>query len=179
VRPLALLLAAGLALAACGEAPRPAAEPRVKLRLERPDDGGSIRADSIQVRGAVRPADAAVQVAGRDAEVDGGTFVATVALAPGGNVIDITATSPGRRAATDAVRIVRDMRVEIPSLSGQTYDAAAADLKKLRLAATEESGGSWLDRVLGADIRVCATTPPAGALVQPRTTVTVTTGPDC
>jgi hypothetical protein len=179
VRPLALLLAAGLTLAACGEAPRPASEPRVRLKLELPDDGGSIRQESVEVRGTVTPADAAVQVAGQDAAVESGTFVATVKLSPGGNVIDITATSLGRRPAADAVRVERDMRVQIPDLTGRTYEAAEADLAKLQLKAAEQRGGSWIDRVLGADIRVCETTPPAGELVEPETTVTVATGPNC
>ena len=86
MRQLALVLAAGLTLAACGEAPRATTEPRVKLKLELPDDGGSIRADAVEVRGTVTPADAAVLVAGRDAEVDGGSFTAHVSLDPGGNV---------------------------------------------------------------------------------------------
>jgi hypothetical protein len=34
VRRLVLLIAAGLALGACGETPRPATEPRVKLKLD-------------------------------------------------------------------------------------------------------------------------------------------------
>jgi hypothetical protein len=180
VRPLALLLAAGLALAACGETPRAATEPRVRLKLELPDDASTVRGtDTVEITGTVAPADAAVSVAGQTADVDGGSFKASVKLAPGGNVIDITATSPGRRPATDAVRVKRDMRVEIPELTGQTYDAAAADLSKLGLKATEQSGGSWIDRVLGADIRVCQTSPPAGELVNPQTSVTVATGPGC
>ena len=61
------------------------------------------------------PGDAAVRVAGAEAEVDGGQFFAEVKLQPGGNVIDVTATAPGRRAATDAVRVLRDMRVEVPA----------------------------------------------------------------
>ena len=67
------MLAAGLALAACGETPRPTSEPRVKLKLALPDDGGTVREDRIEVRGTVTPADAAVQVAGSDAEVEGGS----------------------------------------------------------------------------------------------------------
>jgi hypothetical protein len=179
MRYVVLALAAGLTLAACGETPRATTEPRVKLKLELPDDGGSIRAEAVEVRGTVTPADAAVQVAGRDAEVDGGSFLASVKLDPGGNVIDITATAPGRRPATDAVRITRDMTVVIPSLTGRTYDAAAADLAKLDLKATEERGGSWIDRVLGADVRVCDTNPKAGTAVLPNTTITVVTGPEC
>ena len=179
MRPLALILAAGLALAACGEAPRPTDEPRVKLKLDVPDDGGSVRADQVDVRGTVVPADAAVQVAGEDAEVDGGRFAATVTLAPGGNVIDITATAPGRRPAADAVRVTRDMRVQIPQFAGQDYDSAAAALSKLGLKSVEQRGGSWIDRMLGTGVHVCSTTPRPGALVQPRTTVTVNTDPTC
>lgn len=179
MRHLVLLLAAGLTLAACGEAPRPTTEPRVRLKLELPGDGGSIRKASVQIRGTVTPADAAVLVAGQGATVDGGRFVASVKLDPGGNVIDITATAPGRRPASDAVRITRDMTVVLPELTGRTYDAAAADLAKLNLQAIEERGGSWIDRVLGADVRVCETSPKAGTAVLPGTTVTVATAPDC
>ncbi len=109
-----LLLAAGLALSACGETPRPATGPRVKLELAEPDDGGAVRADRVEVRGTVTPADSIVRVGGEDAQVSGGQFIAQVALAPGGNVIDVTATAPGRRPATDALRIERDMRVAVP-----------------------------------------------------------------
>jgi len=179
VRPLALTLAAGLALCACGEAPRPAAEPRVQLKLELPDDGGSVRADHVAVRGTVTPADAAVQVAGEAADVERGEFSAEVGLEPGGNVIDITATAPGRRPATDAVRVLRDMRVEVPDLVGSERDAAVARLRELGLEFTEERGGSWLDRLLPGAIEVCATRPPAGNLVQPRSAVTVQTQRDC
>ena len=81
----------------------------MKLKLELPDDGGIVRTDEVEVRGTVTPADAAVQVAGEDAQVDGGEFVADVTLTPGDNVIDVSATSPGRRPATDALRVKRDI----------------------------------------------------------------------
>jgi hypothetical protein len=176
---VALLLAAGLALSACGEAPRPTAEPRVKLKLNLPDDGRTIRDEKVLVRGTVTPADAAVQIAGHDATVDGGQFTLTVALDPGGNVIDVSATSPGRRPATDAVRIIRDMSVEIPPLRGKSYTDAVDALKQLNLTASEDRGGTWLDKVLGTQFRVCTTQPVAGSLVQPKTNVIVATGPDC
>ena len=48
-------------------------------------------------------------------------------------MIDVTATPPGRRPATDALRIKRDMRVEVPTLTGKDYDAAAAALKRIGL----------------------------------------------
>ena len=40
-----------------------------------------MRAETVAVRGTVTPADAAVRVAGKDAEVNGGEFSAEVAAA--------------------------------------------------------------------------------------------------
>jgi hypothetical protein len=179
VRRLVLILAAGLALSACGEAARPASEPRVRLKLDLPDDGGEVREDRVEVHGTVTPADAAVQVAGADAQVDGGEFTATVALAPGGNVIDVTASAPGRRPAADAVRVTRDIRVEVPPVVGLEVGAATDQLKKAGLKVSEVDDDSWLERVLGGEIDVCATEPGAGALVQPHATITLQTSRSC
>jgi beta-lactam-binding protein with PASTA domain len=179
VRPLVLILAAGLVLSACGEAPRPASEPRVRLKLEAPNDPQKVRDDHVQVRGTVTPADATVQVGGAAAQVDGGEFTATVALQPGGNVIDVSATATGRRPATDAVRVTRDMSIEVPPLTGVEVASATAQLKKLGLEASENDGDSWLDRVLGGEVDVCDTQPAAGALVQPHTTITLDTSRNC
>ena len=177
MRRLICLLAAGLVLAACGETERPATEPRVSLKLDVPSDGGSVRAETVVVRGTVTPADAAVRVAGKDTEVQGGEFSAEVRLVPGGNVIDVSASAPGRRPATDAVRVERDIRVKVPALVGTESDAAVAALRKRDLKAREVAGGSWLDRVLGGAMQVCATSPPAGTLVDPESTVTLETQP--
>jgi hypothetical protein len=179
VRRLVLLLAAGLALSACGETPRPATEPRVKLKLDAPDDGGSILTERVAVRGTVTPADAAVRVAGEDADVSDGAFAAEVALQPGGNVIDVTATSPGRRPATDAVRVTRDMRVAVPNVVGRKPEDADAALRKTGLTSVEERGGSWIDRLLPGGIEVCATRPAAGTLLDKGTRVTLETARDC
>jgi hypothetical protein len=178
VRRLVLVLAAGLTLTACGETPRPATEPRVKLKLDAPDDGRLIRADRISVTGTVTPADAAVRVAGHDARVSAGAFAADVELQPGGNVIDITATASGRRPATDAVRVVRDMRVGVPDVVGRTPEDAISALKAAGLAAVEERGGSWIDRLLGGTA-VCATRPGPGALLDKGSRVTLETARDC
>ena len=179
MRRLVILLAAGCVLTACGEAPTPATEPRVRLKLAVPDDGGEVRDDHVSIRGTVTPGDAAVRVAGEAADVDGGEFTAEVALVPGGNVIDITATAPGRRPATDAVRVMRDIRVEVPSLVGVEFEDASARLDDLGLEATEERGGSWIDSLLGGPVKVCATRPAAESLVQPRSRVTLETARDC
>ena len=118
------LLTAGLVLSACGETPRPATQPRVTLKLAAPDDGGSTRDERIEIRGTVTPGDVERAVGGEDAEVSGGEFGAEVELQPGGNVIDVAATATGRRPATDAVRVERDMRVPVPELVGQEVDPA-------------------------------------------------------
>ena len=146
MRRLICLLAAGLVLAACGEAERPATEPRVSLKLDVPSDGGSVRAETRRrARDGHARRRRGPRRAASDADVHGGEFSAEVALIPGGNVIDITATAPGRRPATDAVRVLRDMRVKVPPLVGRESDAAVAALRKLDLKAREIEGGS-LDR---------------------------------
>jgi hypothetical protein len=178
VRRLIIRLAAGLLLGACGETPQPSTEPRVKLKLATPNTGGSTRENHIAVTGSVTPADAAVQVMGAEAQVTGGEFTADVELQPGGNVIDITASSPGRRAATDAVRFTRDMRVDVPDVVGKSPEDAQAALKDTGLLVVLEDDGTWLDRLLGSP-QVCATRPVAGTPVAKGTKVTLETARDC
>jgi hypothetical protein len=178
VRPLIVLLVTGLLVSACGETPRAATEPRVKLKLEAPNSGGTTRESHISIRGTVTPADAAVQVMGVQAQVSAGEFTADVDLQPGGNVIDDTAASPGRRPATDALRYVRDMRVDVPDVVLKSPDDAAAALESAGLAAVVEEDGNWLDRLLG-EPRVCATRPAAGTPVDKGTKVTLETSRSC
>jgi hypothetical protein len=178
VRPLILLLAAGLVVGACGEKPRATTEPRVKLKLEAPNSGGTTRDTHISVRGTVTPADAAVRVMGVEAQVSAGEFTADVDLQPGGNVIDVTASSPGRRPATDALRYIRDMRVDVPNVVFKSPDDAGAALKRAGLTAVIEEDGNWLDRLLG-EPQVCATRPAAGTAVAKGTKVTLETATTC
>jgi hypothetical protein len=178
-RRLLPLLAAGLVLSACGETPRPSTQPRVTLKLAAPDDGGTTRADHVEIRGTVSPGDASVRVAGEDAEVNGGEFVAQVELLPGGNVIDVAATASGRRPATDAVRVERDMRVPVPELVGREAGAAKDALNAAGLRAVEQRDDSWIDRLLGGAAQVCAANPPAGTLVDKGTRVVMQTAREC
>ena len=92
-----------------------------------------------------------------------GEFTADVELQPGGNVIDVTATSPGRRSATDAVRVVRDMRVDVPNVVGQSPDDATAALKDAGLDGRSRSAAAAGSTACSAAPQVCATRPPAGA----------------
>lgn len=179
VHRVALVIAAGLALSACGDTPRPTTQPRVSIKLASPNDGGAVRSDRVEVRGTVSPADSAVRVLGEEAQVEAGEFRAEVALDPGGNVIDVTATAPGRRPATDALRVVRDTRVEVPGLVGAAPEQAADELRAAGLEPEEERSGSWIDRLLPGDIQVCETQPAAGAFVEKGTRVTLFTAREC
>jgi hypothetical protein len=179
LRRLTLLLTAGLVLSACGDTPRPATQPRVTLKLSAPDDGGTTRAERVEIRGTVSPGDATVRVGGEDTEVSGGEFVAEVELQPGGNVIDVAATASGRRPASDAVRVERDMRVPVPELIGQEVEPANDALKGAGLEPVEERGDSWIDRLLGGPAHVCAITPRAGTLVEKGTKVVMQTARQC
>ena len=108
MRFLAVILAAGLLVTGCGASAQSqtTSTPRVKLKLALPDDASTTFEDRVEISGTVSPADSTVKVAGEAAEVSGGEFAAEVALEPGGNVIDVSASAPGRRPATDAVRVV-------------------------------------------------------------------------
>ena len=174
-----VLLAIPLAVAACGGTARPASGPRVTLSVSAPGDTKSVRAESVQVEGTVSPSGASVEVNGEAASVSGGTFKADVALDPGQNVIDVTASAPGRRPDADAVRVTRDVRVEIPDLVGQPREDALSRLKDLGLDVQEERSGNFLDRFFGGEEQVCELRPGGGELVDPGSTVTVVVAPNC
>ncbi len=174
-----VLLAIPLAVVACGGTPRPASGPRVTLKLSAPGDAKSIRAESVRVQGTVTPGDASVEINGKAASVTGGTFTGEVQLDPGANVIDVAASAPGRRPDADAVRVTRDIRVEIPDVMGQASDDALKQLKGLGLDAQEQRSGNFLDRFFGGGDQVCELHPRAGELVDPGSTVTVVVAPDC
>lgn len=178
MRRLVILLAAGLVVSACGETPRPTADLRVKIKLEAPNTGGTTRDDHIALRGTVTPADATVAVMGQTAQVTAGEFTADVDLKPGGNVIDVTATSPGRRPAADALRYVRDMSVDVPNVLGKSPDDASAAVKAIGLVAVVQDDGNWLDKLLGSP-QVCAVDPPAGTAVAKGTKVILQIARDC
>jgi len=120
-----------------------------------------------------------VTVSGRSATVDGSSFSATIPLLPGGNVIDVTASAPGHRPAADALRVVRDIRVELPSLAGYEESDAFDRLKGLGLRPVEKRDDNWIDRLLPGTTGVCATKPKGGTLVAPRSTVTVVVSTNC
>jgi hypothetical protein len=174
-----VLIALSLAVAACGGAAHSASGPRVTLELTSPADTGTVRAGTVHVAGTVSPVGASVQVDGQDASVEGTKFTADVALAPGVNVIDVTATAPGRRPEAEALRVTRDTRIAIPDLSGQKSDDAEQKLTDLGLSPKEDRQDGFLDRIFGGGAQVCETQPKAGALVEKGTTVTVVVASNC
>lgn len=176
----AVLVLLALALVACGGSARPATGPRVALKLSAPEDAGTpVRAESVQVKGTVSPADASVEVDGESADVRDGTFSADVPLDPGANVIDVTASAPGHRGDADAVRVTRDMRVELPDLVGASEEDATAKLTDLGMNPRSDDVRSFLDRIVPGPLQVCEMKPGAGDLVAKGTTVTLVVDSQC
>jgi glucodextranase-like protein/PASTA domain-containing protein len=168
-----------LGLSACGgdEPSRP--EPRVTVQLTAPADAAVVRSGAVEVAGEVRPPDASVTVLGRDASVTDGRFSARVALRPGANIVDVAATAAGRRAGFAALRVVREVRVRVPDLTGRDADAAAQQLAALGLQVELRRGGGLFDPLLPGDPSVCETRPGPGAELLPGTTVELVVARSC
>ena len=169
-----------LALAGCGGDDPPPRDPAaVRLTIEAPADTATVKEDTVELRGRVSPARATVEVAGEAAPVSDGAFSKTVKLDEGVNVIDVSATMPGRSAAFAALRVTYDPRVTIPDLTGQVDEDAAARLDSLGLDVELEAVGGFLDELRSGPRRVCETDPPAGATVDPGSSVILKTAKRC
>ena len=179
LRAVPVLLAV-LALTGCGgDDPPPPDPPAVKLTVEAPPDTATVKDDTVEVRGRVQPARAAVEVGGESAPVSSGAFSKTVKLDEGVNVIDVSATMPGRSAAFAALRVTFDPRVRVPDLTGVVDEEAAGKLDSLGLDVQLDAVGGLFDELRSGPRRVCETDPPAGAEVDPGSTVTVKTAKRC
>ena len=162
-RALPALLAV-LALAGCGgDDPPPPDPPAVRLTIEAPGDTSTVKEDTVEVRGRVQPARAAVEVGGEAAAVSSGAFSKTVKLEQGVNVIDVSARMPGRSSAFAALRVTYDPRVTVPDLSGTVDDEAASRLEDLGLEVRARGGRRAVRRAaLGPAARLRVR--PAGGL---------------
>jgi hypothetical protein len=161
-------LLAALALTACGGADRPPPDPpAVRLTITSPRDAAVVREDSLELKGRVSPARASVQVGGEPTPVSQGAFATTVALEEGTNVIDVSASMPGRSPAFAALRVTHDPRVAVPDLVGVEDEEAADRLSALGLDPSRESVGSLFDEFRSGERRVCGSEPPPGTLVDP------------
>lgn len=176
-RASAAILAA-VALTGCGGSKKPA--PPVRLFVEAPADMALLHAASADVHGTVKPATAIVSVEGKEVAVHDGRFAAMVPLLPGTNMIDVEAGAPGgARPAMLALRVRRQVTVRVPDLSGFTPSDAKDALASLGLKADIQKAGGIIEFLLPEDARVCDTAPPAGANVDPGTTVTVHAAKAC
>ena len=179
-RPLLACALALLALAGCGSGKAPA-PPRAAVHLDfaGPSDGESVRAETVVVRGTVRPSSSLVRVRGERVPVSGGSFSATVSLAAGTNVIDVLASAAGARPAMTALRVRRLVTVRVPDVTGDVPDQATERLAGLGLEARVERAGGVFDALLPGDPVVCETDPSPGDEVDAGTTVRLLVAKGC
>jgi|SRR5215217_3401245 len=166
-----LLFASG-----CGDAP---AERPVRLEITAPTDAAVVRDGSVEIRGHVHPRRARVLVLGRPARVSRGEFRAVVPLRVGANLIDVGASARGAAPAWDALRVTREVLVNVPDLVGATREDAIAALEALGLRAELHEEGDLLDELLGGDWIVCESRPSAGSDVPRGARIQLTVARGC
>jgi hypothetical protein len=174
---LAATAIALLGLSGCGGADPPAED--VRLALDAPGDMTLLTGDTVEVRGTVRPPGARVMVEGRQVDVRAGSFSEEVELLPGTNLIDVVAGSDRARPAMAAIRVQRQVSVQVPDLIGFTPRDARDTLAALGLEADVQEAGGLIEFLLPEDARVCETDPAAGGEVDPGSTVTVLASKRC
>jgi glucodextranase-like protein/PASTA domain-containing protein len=181
--PVLVFACLAAVFAGCGGGDEPRAQrpaPLVNLAVTAPNDLATVRADTVEVRGTVTPAGASVIVVGEAASVTaGGTFTARVTLEPGDNVIDVMATAGGRTPAMMAVRVKREMPVEVPDLDGLEVEEVEQKLADVGLKAEVESRGGLIEDLLPGAPAVCEQDPDPGSQVKRGTTVHVLVGKSC
>ena len=180
VRRRSLPLLALLAITACGGEDRPPPDPpAVRLTITSPSDAAVVKEDTLELSGRVSPGRASVKVQGEPTPVSGGRFTTTVELEDGANVIDVSASMPGRSSAFEALRVTHDPRISIPDLVGVPDEEAADRLTELGLDPARENAGSLFDEFRSGERRVCESDPPAGTLVDPGSEVTLLVAKAC
>jgi glucodextranase-like protein/PASTA domain-containing protein len=177
---LAVALVCGCGGGDGGEEPRAArAQLPVALDVSVPSDEAVVRAEVIDVRGSVDPPGARVRVLGEPAHVRGGSFAAAVPLLPGANVIDVIATARGREPAMTALRVVREMPVEVPDLEDAEISEAQERVADAGLQLEVHESGGLFDDLFGGELAVCEQDPEAGELVRRGTTIVVAVARSC
>ena len=166
-----LAAACPLALVACGGSSSTATKPPVRLSVDAPGDGAVVRAGTVEISGRVSPAGASVTVLGRSATIAGENFSASVPLAAGDNVIDVMATGPSSRPAMTAVRILREITIRVPDVTGESPGTARSRLEQAGLRADVHQSGGLLDDLLPTNPSVCDMSPASGARVARGSTV--------
>jgi hypothetical protein len=166
--------ACALLLSACGGDKPAKPVGTVRLQVTAPQDLGTVRTASVEVRGTVTPSSARVTVRGERAQVSGGAWSAQINIEPGVNVVDVLASAGRARPALTAVRVRRVVDVVVPDLVGLSADDAKTALQDANLKGDlQTTNGGFFDELLGGSPEVCATEPSAGAHVDPGSTVVV------
>jgi hypothetical protein len=182
MRAPALLIVACLAVAGCGGDGDDRAQRvlvPVALDVTTPADMAVVESETVEVRGTVEPAGANVRVLGEPADVSGGTFSAQVPLQPGANVIDVIATARGRAASMTAIRVTRELPVEVPDLDGLEVPELQERLSDAGLRADVSERGGLIEELLPGEPVVCEQDPEPGTEVRRGTTVRVEVGRSC
>jgi Glucodextranase, domain B/PASTA domain len=182
MRPVVLLACLAAAAAGCGGDDGQRAQrvpPPVVVGVSAPADMAVVRTETVDVRGTVSPPGAGVRVLGQAADVVGGTFYATVSLEPGANVIDVMATARGRSPAMTALRVTREMLVEVPDLQGLEVPEVEQRLGELGLKADVTVRRGLFDEVLPGERAVCDQDPEAGDDARRGSTVRVEISRGC
>ena len=112
----------------------------MRLKLDVPSDGRVRARQRVTLRGTVRRRRRGAR-RGRGRGGRRRPVLAEVELRAGRQRDRRHRDRAGRRAATDAVRVLRDMRVEVPRLVGDEVDAAKTELGESDLRAVEARGG--------------------------------------
>lgn len=176
---LAAIALSGMATG-CGERAIRPALPAVKLTIDRPFDAQTIDAETVEVSGRVQPGDARVLVDGESVSLQNGAFTKIVALDDGVNVIDIQAGAADRPAAMTALRVVREVRVEIPvDIEDQSAEAALDQLSGLGLETETFDSSTLLDAFDFGETGVCGTEPAPGTRVLAGSSVKVYVAAHC
>ena len=182
MRARLVLVTACLAAAGCGGGDDPPAQRAlvpVVLDVREPADEAVVRTDSVRVAGSVAPAGAAVRVNGSVAEVEGDEFVADVPLEPGANVIDVIASARGRAPALTAVRVTRELAVEVADVEGLGVEEAESRLADAGQKCELGVDGGFFDELLPGEPAVCGQDPQAGTEVRRGTAVLLTVAKRC
>jgi len=178
-----VILASLATVAACGGDTDDERAQRVLVPVEvdvtAPADMAVVDTETVEVRGSVEPAAASVRVLGQPADVRGGTFRAEVPLQPGANVIDVMASARGRAASMTAVRVTRELPVEVPDLEGLEVPEVEERLAEAGLVPDVSERGGLLDGLLPGEPAVCVQDPEPGTEVRRGTTVRVRVARSC
>jgi hypothetical protein len=151
----------------------------VELDVTAPANTAVVQSETVVVRGSVEPAGASVRVLGKPAAVSDGRFRIEVPLQPGANVIDVMASARGRAAAMTALRVTRELPVEVPDLDGLEVPEVEERLSDVGLVPDVTERGGLFDELLPGEPAVCQQDPEPGTEVRRGTTVQVQVARSC